>query len=305
MRMRNVLLLVFSFLGLFFARPAAAQTSPSPDLALEATQSAEALRAEGSQEPEATGSVRQKTDLTEPTEEEISELRSVLEAQDPGSVYTNPLKHAIRSSVESGVPVNTIVLLLLLPLVAALIAAARHIIGLRGFGIFLPAALSVVFVATGPIVGLGLFFIIVLLSTAARMFLRKTKVKLQYLPRMALILWLVVLGVLGALFTAPLLKRPALAGVSIFPVLFLVLLAEDFTRAQLGKSVRTAISLTSETLILSLASFGVLTFKPVQIYALLHPEQLLLLVAVFDFLAGKYMGLRFLEFWRFRRLISG
>ena len=44
---------------------------------------------------------------------------------------------------------------------AALIAAARHLIGIRGFGIFLPAALSVSFVATGPIVGIIIFLLIV------------------------------------------------------------------------------------------------------------------------------------------------
>lgn len=232
-------------------------------------------------------------------------MQELLSAQDPGSVLANPLKHAIRAAVGAGVPIETIVLLLLLPLVAAVIATTRHIVGLRGFGIFLPAALSVVFVATGPVLGLGLFLVIVLASTSTRLTLLRLKIKLQYLPRMALILWFVVLGVLAVLFAAPYLPQFELANVSIFAVLFLVLLAEDFTRAQVGKSVRTAISLTSETLILALLSFGVLTFKAVQQYALLNPEQTLLGVAVFNFLIGKYVGLRFLEFWRFRRLISG
>lgn len=284
-------LAVFFLLSLFVAQPVLVQDVTPLS---EATESAEA-----------TAPAKPKTDLTEPTEEQISELRALLEAQDPGSPVTNPVKHAMRAAVAAGVPVNTIVLLLLLPLVASLIAAARHIIGLRGFGIFLPAALSVVFVATGPVVGLGLFLVIVLASLAARMLLRKSKIKLQYLPRMALILWFVVLGVLGVLFLTPIFKNPDLAKVSIFPVLFLVLLAEDFTRAQIGKSVRTAVSLTSETLILALVSFGFLTYKPIHIFALLHPETFLALLALFDFLVGKYVGLRFLEFWRFRKLISG
>lgn len=234
--------------------------------------------------------------LTGPAWYNFPVMQELLAAQDPGSVFTNPLKYAIRAAVEAGVPVETIVLLLLLPLVAAVIAAARHIVGLRGFGIFLPAALSVVFVATGPVVGLGLFLVIVAVATAARLALRRLKIKLQYLPRMALILWAVVLGVLGVLFVVP--------TVSIFPVLILVLLAEDFTRAQIGKSIRTAISLTTETLILALVSFGFLTFISLQKYALLNPEQLILGIAALDFLLGKYVGLRFLEFWRFRKLIS-
>jgi hypothetical protein len=247
-----------------------------------------------------------RPDLTQKTEETIEPLEKLLSGQELGPVWpTNPIKYAIRASVAAGVPANTIVLLLLLPAVAAIIAATRHLVGLRGFGIFLPAALSVVFVATGPVVGIGLFLIIVTVSTAARLILRRSKIKLQYLPRMALILLFVVMGVLGVLFAAPLIRRADIASVSIFPVLILALLAEDFSRVQIGKSAKTAINLTTETLILALVSYVFLTLESVQEFALLNPEILLLSVFVFDFMVGKYVGLRFIELWRFRKLISG
>jgi hypothetical protein len=245
-----------------------------------------------------------RQDITQKSIETLGPLEKLLKDQKPGNVWPfNPVKYAIRSSVSSGVPANTIVLLLLLPIVAFVIAFTRNVIGIRGFGIFLPAALSVVFVATGPAVGIGLFLVIVIVSTAMRLILRKLNVKLQYLPRMAFILWAVVLGVLGVLFLAPVLKFTDLANVSIFAVLFLVLLAEDFTRVQLGKSVKTALNLTFETLILSLISFLFLTFQPLQKYVLLNPEISLLVIAGADLLLGKYTGLRVMEFYRFRKLI--
>jgi hypothetical protein len=262
--------------------------------------------------PEATASftVRPRSssrpDLTQETESTVEPLRRLLDEQKLGPILPkNPIKYAIRGAVENGVPPNTLVLLLLLPGVAALIAAARHLVGIRGFGIFLPAALSVVFVATGPIVGIGLFLIIVIVSTMTRIVLRKTRIKLQYLPRMALLLHFVVLGILAVLFAAPLIRRPDIANVSIFPVLILVLLAEDFSRVQLGKSARVAVNLTSETLILALVSYIFLTLKFVQEFALLNPESWIISIAVVDFMLGKYVGLRFMEFWRFRKLISG
>jgi len=236
----------------------------------------------------------------------VEPLKKLLDQQKLGSfIPVNIIKYAIRGAVDAGVPPNTIVLLLLLPVIAAIIAAARHLVGIRGFGIFLPAALAVTFVATGPVVGIGMFLVIVTVSTTARIILRKTKIKLQYLPRMAIILLFVVMGVLGVLFAAPILKRPDLANVSIFPVLILVLLAEDFSRVQLGKSVNTAVGLTTETLILALVSYVFLTSKQVQEFALLNPEILILIVLVFNFFMGKYIGLRLREFWRFRKLISG
>lgn len=215
----------------------------------------------------------------------------------------NPVKYAIRSGVGFGIPAQTITLLLLLPLVAAFIAAARNLIGIRGFGIFLPAALAVTLVATGPILGIALFLVIITVSTLVRMVLRSFKFKLQYLPRMALILWFVVVSVLGILFSAPYFGVVSIANVSVFAVLILTLLAEDFTKVQLGKSVKTAIDLTSETLILALFSYLILTLRPVQKFAILNPETLLFGVFVFDFVLGKYTGLRLLEVWRFRKLI--
>lgn len=246
-----------------------------------------------------------RADITQKTEEVSKPLENLLKNQNLGPLgFTNFVKYAIRGSVAAGVPANTIVLLLLLPVIAFVIALSRNIVGIRGFGIFLPAALSVVFVATGPIVGIGLFLVIIVTSTIIRMSLRKLKIKLQYLPRMSMMLLFVVVGVLGVLFLAPYINKPDLANVSIFPVLVLILLVEDFTRVQLGKSVKTAVNLTIETLILALTSFIFLTSQALQEFALMHPEELLLSIFVLNIILGKYVGLRLLEIWRFRKLIS-
>src|SRR5258708_10017356 len=231
-------------------------------------------------------------------------LEELLANQVLGPVWANPVKYSIRAAIAGGVSANTIVLLLLLPVVAAFIAGSRHVIGIRSFGIFLPAALSVVFIAIGPVMGIALFLLIVGVSIFVRVTLRETKIRLQYLPRMALILWAVVIAVLGVLLLAPTITALSFTTISIFPLFILILLAEDFTRVQLGKSVRTAISLTTETLILALSSYVILSFIPLQELAILHPEALLLSVAVFDFILEQYIGLRFLEFWRFSKLIN-
>lgn len=244
-------------------------------------------------------------DITQKSSESIGPLEKILQDQSLGIVWPfNPVKYAIRGAVASGVPVNTIVLLLLLPISTFVIALSRNIVGIRGFGIFLPAALSVVFIATGPVVGIGLFLVIVTVSTLVRLVMRKLKLRLQYLPRMSFIFWAVVVATLGVLFMAPVLKFPALANVSIFAVLILILLAEDFIRVQLGKSIKTAITLSLETLILAFISYLFLTLKPIEQYVLLNPEISLLGIGVLDLVLGRYTGLRFMEFYRFRKLIK-
>jgi len=288
------------FLFIFSASTALAQT-PRDESFITATVGGELVAT-----PEPTSAPpASRLDITQTNRESVSPLEEVLNSQKIGRAFPlNPLKHAIRNSVNAGVPPNTIVLLLLLPLVVALIAAARHVIGLRGFGIFLPAALAIVFAAIGPIIGIILFMVIVLVSTFARLFLRKARIKLQYLPRMALILWFVVLSVLGILFSAPLFKLSDFTNVSIFPVLILVLLAEDFSKVQLGKSARTAVNLASETIVMALVSYLLLTTESLQHFALLSPELLLIGVIIFNIILGKYVGLRVIEYWRYRKLIS-
>ncbi len=289
------------FLLLFFVFPSAllAQTVRPSATPAEATAS---VTVEPSPTP--TPEPTPRVDITRTTDITVGRLEQILRDQELGAPFPfNLVKYAIRATVSAGVPPNTIVLLLLLPLVIAIIAGARHVVGIRGFGIFLPASLAIVFAAIGPVVGIGLFMVIVLTSTGARLLLRKLKIKLQYLPRMALILWMVVGGVLLSLFLAPVIRHPDFTSVSIFPVMILVLLAEDFSKVQLGKSPRTAISLASETILLSLVSYLFLTFESLQEFALLYPETLFVAVAAFNVLLGKYVGLRFIEYWRFRRLI--
>lgn len=207
------------------------------------------------------------------------------------------ISHAIQNSINNGVPENTIVLLLLLPIVATVIAGTRQLIGIRGFGIFLPAALSITFVAIGPLLGIALFLAIVAISTIVRIVTRKLKLKLQYLPRMALILWFVSLGILAIIFITHI-------NVSIFPVLVLTLLVEDFTRIQLGKSFKTALGLTYQTLILAFISYLFLTYIPFQQFVLKNPEIALITTFIVDIILGKYLGLRVMEYFRFRKLIN-
>ena len=95
----------------------------------------------------------------------------------------------IVQAVASGVSEKTIVLFLLLPLVASLVGAFRHLIGFRGLGIFIPTALALVFYSTGIGVGLLLFAAILLSAMTARRLLKRLRI--HYLPRMALLLWFV------------------------------------------------------------------------------------------------------------------
>lgn len=305
--MKKIFLALFLVSTLFFGiKNVSAQVDSNTDLEEEdLTVEEDATASSTVLEHTPVPTTQPRQDITKETVETVEPLKKLLDEQVLGSLFpSNFIKYAIRGAVDAGVPPNTIVLLLLLPGIASIIAVARHIVGIRGFGIFLPAALAVSFVAIGPPLGIVLFLVIVFVSTSVRMILRKTKIKMQYLPRMAILLLFVVLGLLMVLFAAPIIKHPALTNVSIFPVLILVLLAEEFSKVQLGKSAKVAINLTSETLILALFSYVFLTTNFIQRVALLYPEIWIIFLFVFNILIGRYVGLRIIERIRFRKLLQ-
>ena len=208
----------------------------------------------------------------------------------------------IAQAIAGGVSEKTIILFLLLPLVASLVAASRHIIGFRGFGIFLPTALALAFYSTGIGVGLLVFASILLAATLARRLLRSLRI--HYLPRMALLLWLVSLVILAIIFMSPYFGLGQLATISIFPVLILILSAEEFIDVQIGKSLREAMRLTLETVVIALAGYFIFRLVPLQKMALEKPLWVILSPLVINLLVGRFTGLRLLEYRRFRRLLK-
>lgn len=213
----------------------------------------------------------------------------------------NIFQQVIQKFIESGASPQTIVLFLLLPLVITAIAAARHIVGFRGLGIFIPTVIALVFVKTGILLGIAIFLVIFLVATFARTILRYLKI--QYLPRMALVLWFVTLGVLAAVFLFPSFGWEFGAD-AIFPLLILTLLTENLIEVQIDKSLGEAISLTLETILVALVGYVIFSLAILQRFALLYPELFIFAPALLDILLGRFTGLRLLEYRRFRQLLG-
>ncbi len=303
--MRAILFVIFC---MFLSnRPAMAQMVPSElDIQVGATLSASMA---GELSSGATPSsiverrVEEKTDLTQPTGEVKNKLEKVLEDNPVGALsWKNFLRFAITRAVKNGVPVNTVVLILLFPLVVAMVAAARHLIGMRGAGILTPALLSVAFLATGVWAGVMLFIIILAVTVIGRMTLKV--LKLQYLPRVSLLLWVVSGGVFVTLFVASLWNVSQLVTVGIFPILILMLLAETFIDIQQGRSSSEARALIVQTFALAMISSLMLGNELVQRAVLLWPEIIFFGVAVFDVFMGRYTGLRLSEYLMYRGIVK-
>ena len=246
---------------------------------------------------------RRDRDITETGGKQKGELVALLEETiiQPLSWY-NFFQHAIRNAVNKGVPANTIVLILLFPVITSIIAGSRHVIGLRGFGVYTPAVLSVAFVSTGIISGVILFVIVLLTALVSKKLIQK--LKLQYLPRTAMLMWAVSVAILAFLLLAGQLGMTALYSMSIFSILIIMLLTENFMETQLSSSQSEAIQLTVETLVLAIFCSFIIGSREIQSLVILNPELTMIAVAAANMIVGRYSGLRLIEYFRFRSLLE-
>lgn len=272
---------------------------PSAQATLEASLAATMV------DPGAKQSIQEKKDkdITEVTSSKSDMLATyLLERPLQNPSWYNLLQVAIRKAVNRGLPSNILVLLLLFPLVATIIAFSRHVIGLRGFGIYTPAVLSVVFVSTGIPIGLTIFLIIVISSIILHKLFKKFN--LAHLPKSSLTLWGVCVVIIGFLILMAYFRVEAFYALTIFPLLILVSLSENFTSTQLMSSTREAAMLTLETLLLAMIATFIIGNESIQKFTILNPELVLLFSLVVNILIGRYTGLRLLEIIRFQNLIK-
>ncbi len=204
--------------------------------------------------------------------------------------------------INQGVPKETLIFLLMLPIIAIVISFTRQVIGIKGFGIYTPLIITFAFLVTGLKYGLIFFITIILVGTLTRLFIRKFR--LLYLPRMAITLTIVSLVVLIIFYFGAYSQKTDLITISIFVILIMITLVEKFLVAQIEKGGRGAILLTSETLILSIICYWIASWSSLQIFILSHPFVTIFLAIIISILLGKWTGLRLTEYFRFRELIK-
>lgn len=215
-----------------------------------------------------------------------------------------PLHPLFLNFVDQGVPIDTIRYILMFPLVVTLVAFFRQIVGVKAFGIYTPSIVTFAFLAFDPgglKYGIAIFASIILIGMLSRFLLKK--LRLLYLPRVAITLTIVALAILGILVAGGSLHRTGLASVSIFPLLIMITLVEKFVATQIEKGDKTALILATETLFISLIGYLLARSDMIATLLLAFPWIVLLTLPINIFL-GRWRGLRLSEYLRFSKLLK-
>jgi hypothetical protein len=204
--------------------------------------------------------------------------------------------------INQGVPLETVVLILMLPIIATFIAFLRQVVGIKAFGVYAPLIVTFAFLATNGLkYGITIFITVLFIGMLMRFVLKPFR--LLYLPRVAIMLTAVAIFMLGVLVIGGEFRRTGLAAVSIFPILIMITIVEKFVAVQIEKGNKIAIILAIETLIISILGFFIASSE-ILINLLIHHPWIVLLTVPFNVLLGKWTGLRISEYFRFRKIMK-
>ena len=84
------------------------------------------------------------------------------------------MSYFVNFLVNSGVPDNTIALLLLLPVIAAVVVIMKQIVGVTTFGVYTPSIITLSFLVIGIYAGLLTLLAAILIGALSRPLLKKS-----------------------------------------------------------------------------------------------------------------------------------
>lgn len=236
--------------------------------------------------------------FTSPIEYRLLGTFSTRTVRDIG--ITNFMSFGLSFLINRGVPISSIILVLMLPIIATILAFARQVIGIKAFGLVTPTMTTLSFLVLGLQYGLIVFATVLICGTLTRLILRR--LRLLYLPRMALVLTSVSLGILLFLGLGIALDAATVSAFSVFPALVLIILAEEFIAVQFSSGARAAFTITAWTLVLSIAGYYLVSSEFLRTLILSYPELILFTIPI-NLGLGRWTGLRLTEYFRFRQLL--
>ncbi len=195
----------------------------------------------------------------------------------------------------NGVSAQTVLLLLVLPVIAMILAFLKQVVGMTTFGLFAPAIIALSFLVLGWWVGVLFLLFILATGYASRALMRRWHI--LYIPKMAIILaigsitLLLLLGI-GTAFGI------ALSHDTVFVLLIMSTLVESFLNVKSEQGLFSAVLAIGQTVVAGLLCVLIVRWPSFETLIMAYPEVILLTVIV-NGLLGRYTGLRVTEYFRF------
>ncbi|TSC79210.1 MAG: transglutaminase [Candidatus Peregrinibacteria bacterium Gr01-1014_25] len=210
----------------------------------------------------------------------------------------NALSTLVNAMRVRGVGSEVIVILLMLPFIATILAFLKQVVGITTFGLYTPAVVAISFLALGWAIGLVSLACILAVSYGTRRLMRRWR--LLHIPKMAIILTMVSFVLLLLLGVATFAGVP-FSRDTVLILLVLSTLSESFLTLKAEEGWYAATLGTLETILAALLCVALVQWAAFQSVILAYPE-LVLLTFVANVALGRWTGLRLTEYFRFREV---
>ncbi|MEM9259978.1 MAG: 7TM domain-containing protein, partial [Bacteroidota bacterium] len=203
--------------------------------------------------------------------------------------------------LQANLPLSLLKLVLLLPLCVLIVALFKNVVGLKTFGVFLPAIIAMAMADVGFTYGIIIYCLLIAIVGLLHHPLERWG--LLYTPRMVALLIAMVSTLLLLTYTGISTSNKVLSAMVFFPIIVLTIAAERFARTIVEDGYQEAIQLQLQTLVVTFCCYLIFTADFLTGYFLTFPETYAILIAVV-LLLGRWIGLRITEYRRFNWILS-
>ena len=200
-----------------------------------------------------------------------------------------------------GISLGLLKIILLLPLGGLIVALFRNVIGIKTFGVFLPALIAIASQETGLLYGMLSFSLVVVIVSLVHFPLEK--LGLLYTPKMVIMLVCVVIAFIVISAIGIWSNINALAYVTLFPIVVITITAERFAKTIIEDGYWDAVRVILQTLFVASIAYLVMSSTTMEALFLAFPELFLMIIGI-NILLGRWIGLRLTEYNRFKWIIS-
>ena len=196
-------------------------------------------------------------------------------------------------------PFKPVMVLLLLPIGAYIVAICTNVVGFKTYGVFLPVLIAFSFIDMGMIQGLLFFTVIIGLISLMSFPLERWGI--LHVPKIVCLLTAVSLYCLAAVKIFYITGWVAPSATLTFPIIILTLISERFAQKVEEESLKDALFIYGQTLIVTLSCYWILSANVIQHFFITFPETLIA-IAGLSLLLGEWIGLQLFEYTRFSRI---
>ncbi|PIQ78323.1 hypothetical protein COV81_05065 [Candidatus Peregrinibacteria bacterium CG11_big_fil_rev_8_21_14_0_20_41_10] len=223
------------------------------------------------------------------------------------------LSYTLNFLTEKGIPDNTLILILLLPVIATVIAFLKQVVGLSTLGLYTPTIITLTFLILGIKFGVVILFFITIVSLVSHKILKKFR--LLYVPKMAIVITIVSLTIF-ILFSLAVLWNildAEFISFAIFPTVVMGTLVEKVVTANSTKSFGKSLLTILGVLVVSGIAYIIVggpidflfinfRFDFIRNFIANYPEAIILFVII-NTLLGRWTGLRLTEVIHFQEIM--